>query len=158
MFILYRLTFPWGPVMKRVLQLEPNQLAWAEWAWMNPAGLPSRAVYSVWTDFLYPCSFSILFWERQRRLLVSKEVWKQTRKSSPSPGSQQLLTNCTRQKNKEPKPSSVEDDAENPIGSKGNWVSEWGFQTSHPSVNTKNRVETSKLCYWARIRNSEDPC
>lgn len=72
MFILYRLTFPRGPVMKRVLQLESNQPAWAEWAWMNPAGLPSRAVYSVWTDFLHPCSFSILFWERQYRNLVSE--------------------------------------------------------------------------------------
>lgn len=38
MFILYRLTFPGGSVMKRILQLESNQPVWAGHVWMNPAG------------------------------------------------------------------------------------------------------------------------
>lgn len=50
-------------------------------------------------------------------------VWKQARKSSPSLGSWQLLTNCTRQKNKEPNPSAVEVEAETPTDFKGSWVS-----------------------------------
>lgn len=45
----------------------------------------------------------------------------------------------------------MEVEAETPVDFKGSWVSlsEPGFQTSFPSVNTENHIEAAKPCYWA---------
>lgn len=149
MFILYRLTFPRGPVMKRVLQLESNQPAWAEWAWMNPAGLPSRAVYAVWMDFLYPRSFGVLFWERQKRSPVSEGAEFGNKLENPahhldgSNYSQIALDKRT----KSPTLLLWKSRLKLPIDFKGScvWVLEKGLQTPRLSVNIENHAEALLL-------------